>query len=126
MFNKLVQAAQGAGAGEDGPPADEEMNTITMYSNGFTVNDGPLRDPQGSPENQAFIEELLKGFVPAELKRGRKDPSKPMNISLADKRQETYKVCAGAAGGAASCPACCLVCVLTLLPPSFSLYPSRA
>jgi len=92
VFNKLVQAAQGGAAGDaHEPPADEEMNTITMYSNGFTVNDGPLRDPNGSPENQAFIEDLLKGFVPSELKRGRSDPSKPMNISLADKRGETYK-----------------------------------
>lgn len=94
VFNKLVQAAQGHGAAAGGdmetPPADEEMNTITMYSNGFTVNNGPLRDPKTSSEDQAFLDQLLKGYVPAELKKGRKDPSKPMNISLSDKRGETY------------------------------------
>jgi len=96
LFERLVAAAQNGHGGEgeeggaaEGPPSDEEMNTITIYSNGFTLNDGPLRET-ANPENQAFLDELLKGYVPRELRASRKDPSKPMNISLADKRPETF------------------------------------
>ncbi len=93
VFNRLVQSAsQHTQEGDDGeaPPTDEENNVITIYSNGFRVNDGPLRDPENNEENRAFLDELLKGYVPRELRPTRKDPSKPMNISLADKRSETY------------------------------------
>lgn len=40
-----------------------------IFSNeltGFTVGDGPLRDLE-SPENKAFVEELMRGFVPSEV-----------------------------------------------------------
>lgn len=37
--------------------------TVTIYRNGFTVDNGPLRDP-ASPENAAFIADLERGLVP--------------------------------------------------------------
>lgn len=36
---------------------------VTLYRNGFTVNDGPLRDLV-SPENRAFLDALQSGVVP--------------------------------------------------------------
>ncbi len=54
------------------------------------VNDGPLRDPNGSPENRTFMDELLRGMVPLEISRTRKNPQAPMNIALSDKRTETF------------------------------------
>lgn len=93
VFGRLVQSASQTNEGEYPPSSsgDPESMTITLYSNGFTVNDGPLRDPGGSTENQAFLDDILKGDVPSEIRRTRKDPTKPMTLSLSDKRKEAYK-----------------------------------
>lgn len=66
VFDNIVQRA--SNPGEDGgalPPADSDANSrrITMYRNGFTVDDGPLRDLT-SPESRAFIASLENGDVP--------------------------------------------------------------
>ena len=97
VFDRLVSRAQAgaeaAGGGE--PPMGQagggrpgaQTRTITLYSNGFTVDDGPLREPN-TAENQKFLDELLKGLVPSELK-----PSMAggiLDVALADKRGETY------------------------------------
>ena len=36
---------------------------ITMYRNGFTVDNGPLRDVN-EPDNQAFLRDLARGVIP--------------------------------------------------------------
>ena len=73
VFDRLVQAAQNGGPGREGAmgamPDMPSQNaggsgsgnsrTITLYSNGFQVDDGPLREPN-TPENRKFLEELLK------------------------------------------------------------------
>lgn len=67
-------------------PNEIEMK-ITLYSNGFIVNDGPFRDYE-KPENKQFIAELQQQRVPSELlssTRGR-----PVSVSLEDKRSEAY------------------------------------
>ena len=101
VFDRLVQAAQnggpgGAGEGMEGMPGmpppssgagSGNGRTITLYSNGFQVDDGPLREPN-TPENRKFLEELLKGNVPSEL-RSASGPG-GLEIKLADKRGETY------------------------------------
>lgn len=46
------------------PPAQE--HTITFWSNGFSVDDGPLRNAQ-DPENAAFLADVNQGNMPAEL-----------------------------------------------------------
>ena len=39
-----------------------ELNCkITLYQNGFTVDDGPFRE-YNTPENQEFMKEMNKGF----------------------------------------------------------------
>lgn len=90
IFDELVQKASESSA--DGPPATDgttQQFKITLYRNGFTVNDGPLRDPS-TPENQAFMARLMEGRVPDEITRqvgGRLDA---MDVQLADKRSEDY------------------------------------
>lgn len=66
VFDNIVQRA--SNPDEDAaslPPVDAEGNSrrITMYRNGFTVDDGPLRD-LSSPESRAFIASLENGDVP--------------------------------------------------------------
>ena len=87
MMSRVVQAASNAGE-EDAPGAMN--NVITLYSNGFVVNDGPLRDPEANQENREFIESLLKGVAPREFRDQSRNPKEPVNISLSDKRSETY------------------------------------
>lgn len=56
IFDDLVHRA--TNASQEPAPAGGAAGTtefrITLYRNGFTVNDGPLRDPM-TPENQLFM-----------------------------------------------------------------------
>jgi hypothetical protein len=46
-----------------GGNANVQTIEITLYRNGFTVNNGPFRDIH-SPENQRFLHSLQRGEVP--------------------------------------------------------------
>jgi UBX domain-containing protein 1 len=48
------------------PSASQNKVKITLYRNGFTINDGPLRDLT-APENIAFIKDLERGVIPQGL-----------------------------------------------------------
>lgn len=88
IFDKLTHAAKSSQADE----MDETVETteITLYANGFIIDDGPLRGLD-DPANTKFLEELLSGRVPRELAESRKDgQGGPMNVKLADKRAETF------------------------------------
>lgn len=75
------------------PSAPGSEYRITIYRNGFIVNDGPLRDPE-TPENRAFLMSLMEGRVPDEIVRavreagGRADE---LDVQLEDKRGEDYR-----------------------------------
>jgi SEP domain len=60
-----VQRAQDSGG--EAAPLDQNHSgsrrVITMYRNGFMIDDGPFRD-LNAPENQAFIRALEQGVVP--------------------------------------------------------------
>lgn len=59
---------------------------LTFYSNGFTVDDGPLRRLD-DPENEAFLSDVNRGVVPREMEEaGVGDVS----ITLIDKKGEEY------------------------------------
>eukprot|EP01035_Chromulina_nebulosa_P017926 gene17926-23548_t len=64
---------------------DSNRRRITLYRNGFTIDDGPLRDAL-TPEGIAFLQDLQNGRLPTELNNG-----KELTVELADKRQEEYK-----------------------------------
>ena len=81
-------AEEGAGDGQ------RPMRTVTFYRDGFTVDDGPLRQP-GEPANDAFLRSISNGMCPTELI----DPETrmPADVNLVDKRGEEYSASAPAA-----------------------------
>jgi hypothetical protein len=59
----MFEAAQNLARGQ--APASTEATqtrTLTMYANGFTIDDGPFR-PKDDPENQAFIKRISEGYA---------------------------------------------------------------
>lgn len=95
-FDRIVSKAHeqsqqtNQGGGDDGAGNDELK--LTLYRNGFTVDDGPLRDTE-IPENMAFVEELMRGFIPSEIVKLRqeKGQSTQLNVNISDKRGEDYR-----------------------------------
>ena len=61
LFHRIQRSAMQAGAMQEASGASTRR--ITIYRNGFTVDDGPLRDPN-APENVDFIRDLSRGVVP--------------------------------------------------------------
>ena len=67
----------------DGPTA----HTITIYRNGFTVDDGPLRDSE-EEQNKKFLSDISKGFIPAEfVEEVQAKGTQNVSIGLSDKRE---------------------------------------
>lgn len=68
-----------------GPNAGEEVRrTITMYRNGFVVDDGPYRRLD-DPTNAEFLRALAQGHTPRELL-----VEGDVTVGLIDKRSEDY------------------------------------
>jgi len=65
-------------------PDAPETHVITFWSDGFTVNDGPLR-AYDDPRNTPFMEAVSRGQCPPELVP--KTPTTPININLVRKDQ---------------------------------------
>lgn len=66
-------------------------HSITFWKNGFSVDDGPLRDPT-DPENKAFLSDINEGRVPREF-QGQAEPY----VSIISRATEDYKAPAVAA-----------------------------
>jgi len=60
---------------------------ITVYRNGFTVDDGEFRS-RDAPESIAFLSDLAQGVVPREIEL--ETGGKPIDVKLIDKREEDY------------------------------------
>lgn len=89
VFDNIVQRASNPSEDTRSPISGEDnCRRITMYRNGFTVDDGPLRDLT-SPESRAFIASLENGDVPQELVRPGARAG-PLDVHLVDKRSEDY------------------------------------
>merc|ERR1719272_1988827 len=88
--------AMGAHASSSGPVSGAAA--ITLYRDGFTINDGPLR-PLSDPLNKKFVDDIARGQCPEELKAGASDD---VPVSVSDKRGEDYKAPEAAMTGAAS------------------------
>lgn len=97
----IFQRAEQAGADDMG---GESRRTITMYRDGFVVDDGPYRRLD-DPANAEFLRALATGRTPHELMEG---ASGDITVGLVDKRSEEYVEAfrsfsgAGAALGASS------------------------
>lgn len=76
--------AESAGPGDTG---ETIRRTITMYRDGFVVDDGPFRRLD-DPANAVFLRSLAKGEKPEELRGD--DPGGNTTVALVDKRGEDY------------------------------------
>jgi len=89
VFESIIQRAKVDK--ESSSDTSEAHTRITLYRNGFTVNDGPLRDGT-SDQSRQFLDSLERGEVPPELiptvDRSKGDPS--VNIHLVDERHRDY------------------------------------
>merc|ERR1719409_2118342 len=72
-------------ASSSGPAPDAYQ--ITLWRDGFTINDGPLR-PLSDPLNKKFVDEIQRGQCPDELKGA---ATGDVPVSVHDKRSEEYK-----------------------------------
>uniref|UniRef100_A0A7S1WWS1 SEP domain-containing protein n=1 Tax=Alexandrium catenella TaxID=2925 RepID=A0A7S1WWS1_ALECA len=82
QWKKMQENAMGS----SGPlPADHK--SVTVYKNGFVVDNGPFR-PLSDPLNKKFMDEMAAGRCPAELQEGR---SEPVHVAVHDKRAEEFK-----------------------------------
>jgi len=63
--------------------------TITFWRNGFTVDDGPLRNVT-DPENQEFLRDINNGIVPREM-AGDAGPNVTFSTNLVDNRAQERK-----------------------------------
>ena len=65
-------------------PIDVNLN---FWSNGFSVDDGPLRD-MNDPENAEFLDSVKRGEIPRELLRLNRGGE--VHVNMVDKRNEEY------------------------------------
>ena len=86
--NKIVNKARENSSTGSGPGSEGIQLKITLYENGFTVDEGELRDYEGE-KNKKFIKEMSDGYVPSELQE--KYRGKKVDVSLEDKRKEKYR-----------------------------------
>ncbi|OEU19177.1 SEP-domain-containing protein [Fragilariopsis cylindrus CCMP1102] len=63
--------------------------TITMYANGFLVDDGPYRRLD-DPANADFLTSLARGQTPSELRNDGNSGGNNITVGLIDKRKEDY------------------------------------
>jgi len=75
-----------------GGPVDGAYQ-ITMYRDGFTINNGPLR-PTSDPINKKFVDEIARGQCPDELAEAQRaaGAEEDVPVSVTDKRGEDYPV----------------------------------
>ncbi|KAF8687828.1 hypothetical protein HU200_042768 [Digitaria exilis] len=67
-------------------PPEEIVHNIYFWSNGFTVNDGPLRSFD-DPENASFLESIKNSDCPTELEPA--DGKSKVNVNLVRKEEES-------------------------------------
>ena len=83
--DSVFQLAEQAGPDEEA--GSEIRRTITMYREGFVIDDGPYRRLD-DPANADFLRALAMGRTPAELVEG--DDGNVVTVGLVDKRREDY------------------------------------
>lgn len=67
------------------PPQPREV-TLSLWQNGFSVNDGELR-AYNDPRNEEFLESIRRGEIPMELRQGNAE----VHLAMEDHRMEAYK-----------------------------------
>ena len=91
LFGAIRSRAVDGGAAGSGGATDQVRRRITMYRDGFTVDDGPFRRLD-DPQNGEFLRSLAAGRTPKEM--GLDDDGNPLQgdvvVGLVDKRSEDY------------------------------------
>ncbi|XP_072163077.1 NSFL1 cofactor p47-like [Diadema setosum] len=70
-----------------GPRPKERHVILKMWKNGFSIDDGELRDYR-SPENDLFLKSIMKGEIPDELLKLAEGGE--VSLDLEDRRNEEY------------------------------------
>uniref|UniRef100_U5EYU9 Putative nsfl1 cofactor p47 n=1 Tax=Corethrella appendiculata TaxID=1370023 RepID=U5EYU9_9DIPT len=88
----------GAGSSSNATPSNHQVVTLTLWRQGFSIDDGDLRRYE-DPANKEFFECIMRGEIPKEL---RSNGSKMVHLDLKDNRHEEFtrsKVAFKAFGG---------------------------
>jgi len=88
IFNLAEQAGPGDDDESGGGGGAPTRRTITMYRDGFVVDDGPYRRLD-DPANAPFLQYLARGQTPRELMTGDGNNGN-ITVGLIDKRKEDY------------------------------------
>mmetsp|Transcript_31545 Transcript_31545/g.57328 ORF Transcript_31545/g.57328 Transcript_31545/m.57328 type:complete len:246 (+) Transcript_31545:72-809(+) len=83
-WKRMQQLASTSGSSD---PLPSDHRAVTVYRNGFTVDNGPFR-PLSDPLNKKFMDEMAAGRCPAELQA---ESAEPVHVAVHDKRGEEYK-----------------------------------
>lgn len=70
-----------------GSNEDHELVILKIWRQGFSINDGDLR-PLNDPENRQFFESIIRGEIPAELRRQNMNM---IHLDVEDHRHEEFK-----------------------------------
>lgn len=76
----------GASSGQAGQQQSEQV-ILKLWRQGFSINDGDLR-PYDDPANREFFDSILKGEIPAELRKQNKNM---VHMDIEDHRGEDFK-----------------------------------
>ena len=68
-------------------PPDQATIVLKMWSNGFSLDDGPLRS-FSDPENEEFLSSIKRGAIPRELVRAAR--GKQVSLNMEDHHTEEY------------------------------------
>jgi len=71
-------------------PPKQVVRVLSMYDDGFTVDDGPFR-PFADAANAAFLQDVEQGTVPRELEREAAQQGAQLQVDLVDKRGQKYE-----------------------------------
>lgn len=66
----------------------ERRRVIKFWSNGFSIDDGPLREGS-SPQDKRFLESVSRGEIPLELRHAVKDGE--VHVEIEDHRKEPFQ-----------------------------------
>jgi len=89
IFNMAESAGQGDSSSGNDDNTAEVRRTITMYRDGFVVDDGPYRRLD-DPTNAGFLRSLARGQTPDELRGDGPGGNGNTTVGLVDKRKEEY------------------------------------
>ncbi|XP_073530160.1 UBX domain-containing protein 2A [Phyllobates terribilis] len=88
FVNSLFEEAEDAGV-LNASPEDEAEVIIKMWKNGFTINDGQLRDYTDAA-NRQFMDSMKKGELPPELHKT--FAKKELSVNVEDRKGEEYAI----------------------------------